>query len=132
MSDTAWEKLNFNCHNSYQNQDYNPSDPRWYERLSLQAEVINKLAQLKVIFNSLPWVDWGCGDGKLVDILNQRGLDVQKYDFYMQHNSDYLTNEALEQTKYSLLINTSVFEHIRERHTLDAINSGRILRLGGD
>ena len=123
MSDTAWEKLNFNCHNSYQNQDYNPSDPRWYERLSLQAEVINKLAQLKVIFNSLPWVDWGCGDGKLVDILNQRGLDVQKYDFYMQHNSDYLTNEALEQTKYSLLINTSVFEPIRERHTLDAINS---------
>jgi len=123
MSDTTWEKINFNCHNSYQNQDYNPSDPRWYERLSLQSEVIYKLAQLKVISNSLPWVDWGCGDGKLVDILNQRGLDVQKYDFYMQHNSDYLTNQALKQTKYSLLINTSVFEHIRERHTLDAINS---------
>ncbi|QFS43155.1 class I SAM-dependent methyltransferase [Nostoc sphaeroides] len=123
MSDATWEKLNLDCHNSYQNQDYNQSDPRWYERLSLQSKVIYKLSQLEIIPNSLPWVDWGCGDGKLVDILNQRGLNVQKYDLYMQHNSDYLTNEGLQQTKYSLVINTSVFEHIRERHTLDVINS---------
>lgn len=121
MRGPDWETLNQNYHTTYQGRDRNKDDPRWLERLSAQARVINDLASLGLLQGGLPWVDWGCGDGKLPDLLKIRfGLSLLKYDTY-KHGEDYLSKGGLTPSRFGFVINTSVFEHVSDRNTLDGI-----------
>jgi 2-polyprenyl-3-methyl-5-hydroxy-6-metoxy-1,4-benzoquinol methylase len=122
MSTSEWEKLNFTYHKSFLGQDYCSDDPRWTDRLGTQSETILKLASEGYLSRKLDWLDWGCGDGKLANTLNDRGLSVKKFDRHMPNCQDYLSeSELIASASYSVVLNTSVFEHIRERKTLDEI-----------
>lgn len=123
MSNDEWEVLNVDYHSSYQNQEYNPDDPRWFERLQAQVVSLTELAALDILPKSKAWVDYGCGDGNLASLLEKNHLPTLKYDRYMKQNPSYLKDTELQTQQYSVVINTSVFEHIRERETLDSINS---------
>jgi len=122
MSSREWEALNLHYHQSFFKMGWSDDDPRRLFRLYLQAAVISKLAKSGVLREDLPWVDYGCGDGKLVDFLDKRGLSVLKFDRYLSPRHDnYLTDGELASSKYDFVINTSVFEHVRSITFLDQI-----------
>jgi Methyltransferase domain len=122
MAVEEWEELNVKYHSSHQGKDECSDDVRWLERLQEQAAIITRLAQLGVLPKALPWVDWGCGDGKLAHLLEGNQLCTLKYDRYMRHGNDYLTDSELQNKKYSVVFNTSIFEHLRDLETLNSIN----------
>jgi hypothetical protein len=123
MSKKEWEDLNIEYHSSYHGSNNCPDDLNWVERLKTQAATITELARLKALPISLPWVDWGCGDGKLANLLNKNQLPTLKYERYEKCGTDYLNDLELYSRKYSAVINTSVFEHVREREILESINN---------
>lgn len=104
MTQEQWEKLNKSYHESFFGLQYNPDDPNWLSRLTLQADIINDIASANLLPRDLPWLDYGCGDGKLADTLNSLNLPTLKYDRYIT-NSEFLSDTQLYCTKYSLVIN---------------------------
>lgn len=125
MSIEEWGNLNRQYHSSYQGTNENEDDPRWLERLTLQTGIISELSDSGILpkySDDLPWVDYACGDGKLADMLGDKGFPTFKYDRYMvSQTGKYLDATRLKEKKYSLVINTSVFEHVREIDPLDEI-----------
>lgn len=123
MSSDQWGALNREYHNSYQGSTSCDDDPNWTSRLGSQARIIADLASAGVIDSKARWLDYGCGDGKLTEIL------ADKYDYklykYDQYNSreDYFTEMELAKYKFSFVITTSVFEHVLDIKTLDYIYS---------
>jgi len=113
-----WAELNFRYHEEHRGNSKNPDDPNWVARLESQATLIKKLSCLGLFSKQNPWLDYACGDGKLVSLLNQKGISFDKFDLYMD-DSTFLTLEELEAQKFSLIINTSMFEHILSRKSID-------------
>lgn len=75
-----------------------------------------------------PWIDWGCGDGKLADALSAAGLTTRKYDEFMgAGRAGWLTEAELEQGAFDLVVSTSVFEHFRRPADVE-----KVLALVGD
>lgn len=124
MPEARWEQLNQEYHQSYQGTNGNPDDKRWIERLNLQAAVIADLRRLGLLPCKLPWLDYGCGDGKLSETLSQLyDFCLLKYDRYMPPKAGYLSEADLSRKGYDLVISTSVFEHVRDYARLDEIAS---------
>jgi len=122
MDKHIWNRLNKNYHLTYQGSDYDANDPRWILRLNDQAEVIADLKNLNLIKVSDSWVDYGCGDGKLSEILfSKYTIKVEKYD-KNKHGSDYLSKRNLKKRNHDLVISTSVMEHISDQDELEFIN----------
>jgi len=91
-------------------------------RLQRQADVLCFLAEQGIIPHAHPWVDYGCGSGVLADTLSGRGFATLKYEPYMSRpEGNYISHEALLSRKFSLVINTAVFEHLRDRSAIDEI-----------
>lgn len=123
MPESLWLKLNEKYHSSYQFTENNPDDLRWQERIVMQADVLADIDRLGLIPHQHSWVDYGCGDGKLSDILESKfGLKLAKFDPYV-HDLLYLKVDQLAGNTFDLVVNTSVFEHVRNRKTLDQIAS---------
>ena len=123
MSDETWGSLNHRAHASYQGKDTSPeADPGWLERLQAQAGILADLAKWGVLPSQGPWVDFGCGDGRLADQLAQLGRPMQKFDRYMQ-GAGFLGESELKAQPFQLALSCSVLEHVRERDTLDEIAS---------
>lgn len=122
MSDQEKTELNSIYHEQYQGLDENEDDPKWLERLAYQAQAITSLYENNIVENDAHAVDYGCGDGKLVNGINSIKCNggVLKYDKYMsayhkknpQEEYDYLTDLQLANKKFALVINCSVFEHL--------------------
>jgi 2-polyprenyl-3-methyl-5-hydroxy-6-metoxy-1,4-benzoquinol methylase len=131
-----WEALNDKYHSSLftittktsQAKNDNPEEDvrksmrmRGLNRLKLQADIIALLAGRGLLSRSLPWIDFGCGDGTLANLLMERGFPTKKFDKYVfRKDKGYLTENDLDKY-YDLVINTGVFEHIRKKETLDEI-----------
>lgn len=129
MKDEEWEKLNIEYHEQYQGKEYNVDDPRWLSRIAKQAHVINDVTSIRILQKGGHWLDYGCGDGKLSEILRIKyNLELHKYDKYMAINnnqelSNYFEDNDLIPGSFDFVINTSVFEHIRKRDQLDKLES---------
>ncbi len=123
LSKDRWENLNKEYHDAYLDSNCNPDDPKWADRLKAQAGVIDDLTKLGLIPADMPWIDFGCGDGKLSDLLQaDYGQRLLKFDHYMS-GSDYLSEDELKDTRFGFVITTSVLEHLRSREELDRIAS---------
>lgn len=123
MSAERWQELNYDYHRAFQGSDECPDDPKWVQRLQDQKDVIKELAIHQIIPRVRPWVDWGCGDGKLSNLLGEEGFRLMKFDRYMSDsNSDYLSEKELKEQEFDLVITTSVFEHLLSVEFLDEIN----------
>jgi len=118
-----WRDLTTRLHGTYQGMESCPEDRNWVQRLKIQAAVIDDLAGLGVLPSQQPWVDYGCGDGKLSDILAETsGRTLARYDSYMA-KPGYLRATELGHGSFGFVVTTSVFEHLRDRRSLDAINA---------
>ena len=129
MSQEDWELLNERYHGSlfkirpgtrHEDDSRRRMRLRGLKRLRAQAENFALLANKGLLSSELPWIDYGCGDGTLANLLSEMGLSTLKFDRYMFHEEGYLTEDELG-GGYSLVINTAVFEHVRERAVLDEI-----------
>lgn len=122
MAPEEWNRLNSEYH-SFHGGDEAPDDTRWVERLSTQSRVIRDLWGRGLLPDDRGWVDYGCGDGKLCDMLAERGLSVFKYDRYMEPRGDMLSDAEIERRRpFDAVITTSVFEHLRGRRELEDIH----------
>ena len=122
MSDSRWEGLNRDFHESYQGSDDNPVDPRWLTRLRAQSQALQAVNDVG-LFPEGRRLDFACGDGKLAEMLAQAsGIRLECYDRYM-HAPHYLDDEAMLEGGFDFLISTSVFEHLRTRQSLEYIRS---------
>ncbi len=119
MPEADWGKLNYEWMALYQGNDHNPDDPRWLERLENQTEIIGDLHGLGLIAEG-NLLDYGAGDGKLPDALRERfGINFQKYEHGSNRWSGYLSENELVAGNFSLVLNTSVLEHMRYREDID-------------
>jgi 2-polyprenyl-3-methyl-5-hydroxy-6-metoxy-1,4-benzoquinol methylase len=66
------------------------------------------------------WLDYGCGEGELAQLLGEQNIRVACYDRYWQKNH-YLSKSQLVPGRYPVVINTALFEHLRNRTEIDAI-----------
>lgn len=122
MSPVDWKAVNDFYHRRYFGSEHNADDPRWMERLREQQAFLLPLWREGIFDNSLEAMDYGCGDGKLADMLTASGLPTRKYDKYINHEKpDYLSDGDLQPGRFGLVINTSVFEHVLALETLDEI-----------
>lgn len=122
MAQSDWERLNQRYHASYQRTNANPDDPRWMERINAQASTIANLSKNGFLPRDNPWIDYGCGDGKLSNLLNNAGINLLKFDSYMfDSERDYVGEKSLIKNHYDVVVNTSVFEHVRSINVLDEI-----------
>lgn len=122
MGKNKWNKLNKLYHRSYLGSEADPYDPRWIFRLNKQAEVIADLKDLGLLNTMQPWIDYGCGDGKLSESLfDEYNIEISKYDKAI-NGPGFLSVEDLSRDKFGLVISTSVFEHLLNTVDLELIN----------
>ena len=124
MPPQDWEALNERCHAFYQGLEENHLDPRWKSRLGAQAAVVAELAGVGLIDADGSWLDYGCGDGSLSELLaRDYGLTLGKYDRYMARDGSYLPSEAARPGAFDFVITTAVFEHLTGRSQMDDIEA---------
>ncbi|MCX6924695.1 MAG: methyltransferase domain-containing protein [Verrucomicrobia bacterium] len=124
MEPAEWERINHEVHASYLGTMSDPGDPRWFTRIQQQAAVIHDALSLGFFKQDGRWLDWGCGDGKLSDFVRKTyGLNLNKYDRYIRHAEDYLTDDDLLPGSFDFVITTSVFEHFTRRDEFDSVES---------
>lgn len=124
MDTEAWQKLNYECHSFYQGTDSNDVDPNWISRLKAQSDMLSGLFLEKIVSDRCRCLDYGCGDGKLVDMINGTvGKSIfKKYDEFMGvEKAGYLQKEEIEGSKFDLLVTGSVFEHLIGRPDVDKV-----------
>lgn len=123
MSASEWQSLNYGYHSSYQGKDSNPDDPRWIARLQSQATVLSDAAWIGLLDRDGRWLDFGCGDGKLSELLKRHNLTLLKYDRYMTGREDFLDDGAITPRSFDFVITTSVFEHFILREQFDSVEA---------
>jgi hypothetical protein len=121
MTDNDWCALNEAYHGEYFEIGHNPDDPRWIDRMIAQASVIASLVGVGILKSDCA-LDYGAGDGRLADLLDEKGIFVDKYDKFIS-KSGYRAYEEMQPGGYDLVISTAVFEHVRCIETLDEIVS---------
>jgi len=134
MTSDEWTAMNAACHGAYQGQAENPLDPKWRTRLAAQARAIAALAAGGLLDPAERWLDFGCGDGVLSDLLAaEHDLNLLKYDEYMaaaHGGAGYLPDAALAPEAFNFVLTTSVFEHLVRRAEWDRIEA-LVKRPGG-
>lgn len=121
LSPEEWSRLNVEYHAADQGSETNPDDLKWLARLGKQTAMLERAARIGLLDAGGRWLDYACGDGKLSDLLHDRGLTLLKYDRYMPAKADYLDDSDLAAGRFDLVLTTSVFEHLTRREHFDAI-----------
>ena len=127
MSDDTWEALNLKAHTCFEAsplKDRLTNQPPYLA----QASMINMLLKDKIIGGGESSIlDYAGGIGTLARILlKYYHINILVYEDYMNaFNNDgtirYLNKEGLG--RYSVVINSAMFEHITKREHLEHINS---------
>lgn len=113
-----WEKLNNDFHSLFLYKSEFDLDPNWNNRIDNQVNDIKDLHCSNII-NASMCLDYACGDGRLLDGLANNNIAGIGYDKY----TDFISGAAFLKYKYDLVINTSFFEHIRERKDIEIVNN---------
>lgn len=70
------------------------------------------------------WLDWGSGIGAASLLLkNYFDLELLTYDKFYTPLVNSISIDELKPRTFDLVVNTAVFEHVRNRDTLDEIES---------
>jgi hypothetical protein len=117
-----WEMLNRGFHSTFLNSENFELDPNWNKRIDNQVKDIKQLYQENVIDAGL-CIDYACGDGRLKKRLEGPNRDkyicCRGYDKYTK----FSTACSFLNIRYNLVINTSFFEHVRNRDYLDEVDN---------
>ncbi len=124
MAPEEWDTLNREWHEAYQGTESDPSDPKWRARLESQARAIGDLQRIGLLNEEGRWLDYGCGDGKLSNLLRTRyGLSLAGHERYMRKRDGYLEESGLLPGSFDFVVTTSVFEHLARREQFDSVDA---------
>lgn len=119
MSDEQWSAINNAFHSVTHYAEGNPYQRN--ERYFNQAQMLNLLSRFECV-NGDNWLDWGCGVGAVASLLKKiYGLHLNTYDKYFTPLINEISPNRLLPRTFDLVLNTAVFEHVRDRATLDEI-----------
>ena len=127
-SRSFWSDLNSSWHHYYeQNLAENPSNPPPYLDQAMALSVLDD----HDLVNLSQAVDYAAGYGTMAKILRQyMGKNIRIFDEYVRdsyENDLYLDKSSL--TKFELVVNSAMFEHVLNRADLDKVNS--LVKPGG-
>ena len=121
MSPSEWERLNNAFHADNNAREDNPWNRN--QRYFNQSVMLYLLVRNGIV-PSGKWLDWGSGTGSLSLQLNEHfGVRLDNFDKYIEPKLFPVRQSDLIERGYSLVTNTAVFEHVRNRDTLDEIES---------
>ena len=121
MSDKQWSVLNEDFHTSIYDV---PGDPYGREdRLTGQAKAIRLMIDFGLIARDAPLVDWGSGLGDLANRLMKKQVFMYSYDKYIKPFNNPLPEALYNNRSFTLVTACAVMEHLRDRETLDEIES---------
>lgn len=121
MTGSEWEALNLSFHNDSEAREDNPYNRN--QRYFNQALMLHLMKQ-NGLLSPRNWLDWGSGSGSLsAQLLHNFGIELYNFDKFMRPNLFALSQDQLKPRGHSVVISTAVFEHVRDRKTLDEIES---------
>ena len=128
MSREELSKFIYNDHKDYFSSTSRQEevDPRWLQRLDLQAALFAELLRYGVFDYGWRTIDYGAGNGLLANKVNAlltlhkygsrsmaQEVWLKKYDEYMEPlDENYLTSEEVTESSFDFLVSSSVFEHL--------------------
>jgi hypothetical protein len=121
MTNDAWEILNKAFHDETHYASDNPYNRN--QRYFNQAQMLYLMRRAGMVAPDA-WLDWGGGVGAVSRLLDdQYGVRLDTYDRYFTPLSHPIDAARLRARGFDLVLNTAVFEHVRDRKTLDEIES---------
>ena len=121
MTDAQWEALNLAFHSDSNAREDNPYNRN--QRYFNQALMLHLMERGELLKRS-EWLDWGSGVGNVSIQLQQWfSLQLLNFDAFVRPTINSVVSANLKKRGYSLVVNTAVFEHVRDRKTLDEIES---------
>ena len=124
MAPAEWERVNHECHASYQGTESDPGDPKWNTRLQNQTRMLNDLQEVGLLNRNDRWLDYACGDAKLSGLLRtHHNLNLLNYERYMPKWEGYFQESELVPGVFDFVITTSVFEHFTRREQFDFVQA---------
>lgn len=121
MTEQQWETLNHNFHTDSFGREDNPYNRN--QRYFNQALLLHLLLRSGIIASG-EWLDWGSGPGAIsMQLKGNFGVKLNNFDAFTKPSLFALTEQQLIKRGYTVVTNTAVFEHVRDRRTLDQIES---------
>ena len=123
MGTERWAELNRIFHHERTPESGRSSESRWMQRLQGYADAIGEAASVGAIDTGGSWLDFGCGSGKLAELIEARTRHpVLRYEPFLPQEGPQWVETPGE--GHSLVVNTAMFEHVRDRSPLDAVAGG--------
>lgn len=121
MPDSKWVRLNTEWHDANNLRTDNPWNRS--QRHFNQSLMLHLLHRHGVIRDG-DWLDYASGQGELSRQLHSHfGLVLRSFDNFVQAQSFPVGKSDLVKRGYALVTNTAMFEHTRNRQTLDEVES---------
>ncbi len=121
MTNDQWAALNDAFHSVSHSIEDNPYNRN--QRYFNQALMLFLMMKQGLIDHGA-WLDWGSGIGSVALLLkNYFNIKLMTYDKYFTPQINAINEDNLRTRVFDLVLNTAVFEHVRDRNTLDEIES---------
>ena len=121
MTNEQWAELNQAFHSVSHCREDNPYNRN--QRYFNQALMLFIMSRHDLIERDA-WLDWGCGIGSVALLLKDYfDIRLMTYDKYFTPKINSISEEKLIEGSFNLVVNTAVFEHMRDRNTIDEIES---------
>jgi hypothetical protein len=121
LSDDRWGEINTAFHSVTHFSEGNPYNRN--QRYFNQAQMLYLMRRSGLIEPG-PWLDWGSGVGAVSHLLGSLfDTELLTYDKYFSPLHNRIDASQLHSRSFDLVVNTAVFEHVRDRATLDEIES---------
>jgi hypothetical protein len=116
----VWETLNDRFHHFIENLD---NEKRGNQAPYAEQAMMLAMLGCNGVISTNDMLDYAGGYGTLSNILAKyHGLDLPIYDPYVQCKGSRRHVHASQLRKYRTVINSAMFEHVREREDLDAVD----------
>lgn len=121
MTYEEWDSLNYAFHSESHYREDNPYNRN--QRYFNQALMLSLMSKQGLI-ESGRWLDWGCGIGSVALLIKDYfDIELMTYDKYFTPQINSIHEKMLVDKGFQLVVNTAVFEHVRDRDTLNEIES---------
>jgi len=102
-------------------------DPNWLLRLKKQSIELFRLFEAGIIRSELPWLDYACGNGRLIRHLQDLGFsNIVGYEPYMKDTIlpevPTIADKDLQPGRFDCVISTSFLEHVRDLAVIERMS----------